>query len=138
MAKTDIITFYLILVYYKHDIYLVFPCLSHTLLARHSSASCAPLFVSCILFRVSRTILSHSCVVTHRSRVVGRAVRTRCHTSFACVACAIYTCDLPCRASLAHISRVDHVCRATIARDNKLFSLISTLVSNVNPSGHIC
>jgi hypothetical protein len=29
------------------------------------------------------------------------------------------------------------VCRATSARDNKLFSLISTPVSNVNSSRHI-
>ena len=40
--------------------------------------------------------------------------------------------------SFARISRVDHVRRATFARDNKLFSLISTHVSNANSSGHIC
>jgi predicted alpha/beta hydrolase family esterase len=34
-------------------------------------------------------------------------------------------------------SRDDHVCRATSARDNKLFSFINTHVSNVNSSGHI-
>jgi hypothetical protein len=60
-----------------------------------------------------------------------------CHTSFACVACAIYMCRLPCRASLALISRVDHVGRAASTRDNKLFSLIITHVNNVNMSGHI-
>ena len=68
---------------------------------------------------------------------VARAVRTRCHTSFACVTCAMYTCRLPCRTSLARISRVDHVCRVMSARDNKLFSLINTHVNKVNSSGHI-
>jgi hypothetical protein len=38
---------------------------------------------------------------------------------------------------LACILRVDHVCRATSARDNKLFSFINTHVSNLNSSGHI-
>jgi hypothetical protein len=35
------------------------------------------------------------------------------------------------------VSRVDHVCRAASARDNKLFSRINTHVNNVNSSGHI-
>jgi hypothetical protein len=34
-------------------------------------------------------------------------------------------------------SRVDHVCRAASACDNKLFSLTNTHVNNVNLSGHI-
>jgi hypothetical protein len=33
---------------------------------------------------------------------------------------------------VTRISRVDHVCRAASARDNKLFSLINTHVNNVN------
>jgi hypothetical protein len=49
-----------------------------------------------------------------------------------------FACRLTCRASLACISRVDQVCRVTSARDNKLFSLIGTQVSNVKSSGHIC
>jgi hypothetical protein len=90
--------------------------------------------------------------VSHLSSRHPRAVRTRCHASFACVACAIctcchtscacvacaiYTCRLPCRVSLVHISHVDHVGRATSASDNKLFSLIITHVNNVNSSGHM-
>jgi hypothetical protein len=35
------------------------------------------------------------------------------------------------------VSRVDHVCHAAFARDNKLFSLTNTHVNNVNLSGHI-
>jgi hypothetical protein len=35
------------------------------------------------------------------------------------------------------LSRDDHVCRAASARGNKLFSLISTHVSNANSSSHI-
>jgi hypothetical protein len=76
------------------------------------------------------------CYLASFARVT-RAVRTRCHTSFACVACAIYTYCSPCRASLARISRVDHVGLATSARDNKLFSLIIIYVNSVNLSGHI-
>jgi predicted alpha/beta hydrolase family esterase len=34
-------------------------------------------------------------------------------------------------------SRDDHVCRATSAHDNKLFSLTNAHVNNVNLSGHI-
>jgi hypothetical protein len=65
-----------------------------------------------------------------------RAVRTRCHTSSACVACATYACRSPCRASFTHISRVDGAGRTTSARDNKLFLLIITHVNNNNLSGH--
>jgi hypothetical protein len=57
--------------------------------------------------------------------------------SFACVACAIYTCRSPCRASLACISRVDHVCRPASMRDNKLFSLINTHEHNTFIWSHI-
>jgi hypothetical protein len=38
---------------------------------------------------------------------------------------------------VAGISCVDHVCRVTSARDNKLSSLINTHINNVNLSGHI-
>jgi hypothetical protein len=76
------------------------------------------------------------CCLASYARVT-RAARTRCHTSFACNTCAIYTCRLPCRTSLARISRVDHVGYATSARDNKLLSLIIIYVNNVNLSGHI-
>jgi hypothetical protein len=68
---------------------------------------------------------------------VAHAIRTRFHMSCVRVACAICTCRLPCRTSLTRISRVDHVGRATSARDNKLFSLIITHVNNVNLLGHI-
>jgi hypothetical protein len=68
---------------------------------------------------------------------VARAVRTRRHTLFACVACGTYSCRSPCRASFAHISRVDDAGRTTSARDNKLFSLTNTHVNNVNLSCHI-
>jgi hypothetical protein len=92
------------------------------------------LVVAHIISRVNRALFarrrcSFACVA--------RAVRTRCHTSFACISCAIYTCRLACRASLARISHVDHMCRAESARDNKLFSLINTHVNKVNSSHHI-
>jgi hypothetical protein len=35
------------------------------------------------------------------------------------------------------LSRDDHVCRATSARDNKLLSLIDIHVNNINSSGRI-
>jgi hypothetical protein len=50
------------------------------------------------------------------------------HTS----SCAIRVCHASCRASLAHVSRVDHVGRATSARDNKLFSRVNTHVIKVS------
>jgi hypothetical protein len=68
---------------------------------------------------------------------VTRAVRTRCHTSSACVACATYTCHSPCCASFARISRVDDVCRATSVGYNKLFSPIITHVNKINSSSHM-
>ena len=68
---------------------------------------------------------------------VTRAVRTRRHTLFACVACATYSCRSPCRASFARISRVDDSGHTTSTHDNKLFSLTNTHVNNVNLSGHI-
>jgi hypothetical protein len=64
------------------------------------------------------------------------AVRTRCHTSSACVACATYACRSPYRASFTHISRVDGAGRTMSAHDNKLFLLIITHVNNNNLSGH--
>jgi hypothetical protein len=56
--------------------------------------------------------------------VLSRALLAHRRYSFAC----------SCRASGL---RVDHVCRAASARDNKLFSLINIHVNNVNSSGHI-
>jgi hypothetical protein len=70
------------------------------------------------LHALSRVLACHS-----------RAV-ARHHHFFAC----------SCHASgsrVARISRVDHVCRAASARDNKLFSFINTHVNNVISSGHI-
>jgi hypothetical protein len=66
-----------------------------------------------------------------------RVVHTCCHTSFACVACAAYACRSPCCTSFAHISCVDDTGRTTSARNNKLFSLMSIHVNNVNMSGLI-
>jgi hypothetical protein len=100
---------------------------------------CAPSHVTRTMF--ARVVLVVVVVFVHLVRAsftcVARAVRTRCHTSFACVACAIYTCRLTCRASLERFSRVDHVCCASYVRDNKLFSLINTHVNNINWSCHI-
>jgi hypothetical protein len=64
------------------------------------------------------------------------AVRTRCHTLFAYVACATYTCRSPCYASFARILRVDNAGRTTSSRNNKLFLLIITHVNNINLLGH--
>jgi hypothetical protein len=100
---------------------------------------CAPSHVTRVLF--ARVALVVVVLFVHLVHVlftcVVRVVRTRCHTSFVGVTRAVYTCRLPCHASLACILRVDHVCGAASARDNKLFSLINTHVSNVNSSGHI-
>jgi hypothetical protein len=65
------------------------------------------------------------------ARVVLRASP---HVVFACHTCG--SCASP---SVVHASgsRVDHVCRATSAHDNKLLSLINTHVNNVNSSGHM-
>jgi hypothetical protein len=52
-------------------------------------------------------------------------------------ACCLRVIVIPSRVRVAHISRIDHVCRAASTRDNKLFSLINTHVDNVNSSGHI-
>jgi hypothetical protein len=65
-----------------------------------------------------------------------RAVRTCCHTSSACVACATYICRSPYRASFTRISRADGASRTTSAPDNKLFLLIINHVNNNNLSGH--
>jgi predicted alpha/beta hydrolase family esterase len=65
---------------------------------------------SCVSCTVARVVLRVSHVPF--SRIVSRRVRA--------------------------LSRDDHVCRTASARSNKLFSLISTHVSNANSSGHIC
>jgi hypothetical protein len=60
--------------------------------ARHRRVVCA--YSSCVIL-VCRASFAR----------VTRADRTRRHTSFACVACATYSCRSPCRAS-SHVSCV--------------------------------
>jgi hypothetical protein len=56
--------------------------------------------------RCHRVVRAYSsCVILVCRASFARAVRTRRHTSFACVACATYSCRSPCRAS-SHVSRV--------------------------------
>jgi hypothetical protein len=82
--------------------------------------SCA-LYVA-VLFQARRLhALSSAC-----SRVI-RGLFARHRHSFA----------HSCRASGSHVSRVNHVCRAASARNNKLFSLINTHINDVNMSCHI-
>ena len=90
--------------------------------------------LSCVSPRVvahrSRAIARCSHVVARIILRVNRAMFARRHQSFARSG----------RASgslVAHIPRVDHVCRTTCVRNNKLFSLINTHVNNVNSSCHI-
>jgi hypothetical protein len=83
--------------------------------------------LSCVLFRVSQCYLAR--IVACRSHTLSCAVRTRRRALFALLA-RLHTL-------LARISHVDHACRVTSARDNKLFSLINTHVSNVNLLGHM-
>jgi hypothetical protein len=78
--------------------------------------------VTCVVSRVAVLFSAHrrvpfAHVVVRRSRASSRVVRVA---------------RAPCHALLARISCVDHVCRATSARDNKLCSLINTHVNNVN------
>jgi hypothetical protein len=56
------------------------------------------------------------------------------HVVFVCHACGSCASPSVVRASG---SRVDHVCRAASAQDNKLLSLINSHVNNVNSSGHM-
>jgi hypothetical protein len=100
-------------------------CIVHALFARVALA------VVVLFVRIVRALLS--CC---RSSFA-RAVRTRHHTLFACVACATYSCRSPCHVSFARISRVGGTGRTTFARDNKLLSLTNPHVNNVNLSGHI-
>jgi hypothetical protein len=94
--------------------------------------------------------------VSRASSRCPRAVRTRCHASFAravprAMACWVARAVLRasphvifvCRtcgscASPRVVRALSHVCRATSVRDNKLFSFINAHVSNVNLSDHIC
>jgi hypothetical protein len=80
------------------------------------------LAVAVLFVRIVHVLFS--CCRASFARVT-RAVRTRCHTSFACVACVTYTCRSPCRASFARVvsravsrvsSRVICTCRASEAR----------------------
>jgi hypothetical protein len=80
------------------------------------------LFVRCsraIPFARHRAVCAHSRVDSCVSHTVMRVVSRAVHALFCTV------------------SRVDHVCRAASARDNKLLSLTNTHVNNVNMLGHI-
>jgi hypothetical protein len=80
--------------------------------------------------RVARADRAHHCALSRACSRVILALFARRRHSFA----------RSCRASdsrVARISRVDHVCRVTFARENKVFSRISTQVNNVSLSGHI-
>jgi hypothetical protein len=92
------------------------------------------LAVAVLFVRIVHSLLS--CCRASFARVA-RAVRTRRHTLFVCVARATYSCRSPCRASFARISCVGGTGRTTPARDNKLLSLTNTHVNNVNMLGHI-
>jgi hypothetical protein len=88
---------------------------------------------------VSFAIVALSASFAYCSRVV----RRRRWRVVACVVSRVAVLfntlrRVPFARVVARISRVDHVYRATSARDNKLFSLISTHVSNINLSSHIC
>jgi hypothetical protein len=74
-----------------------------------------------------RTLFAHNRTARTLSRACSRVSR-------ALFARRRHSLARSCRAS---DSRVDHVCRATSARDNKVFSHISTQVNNVSLSGHI-
>jgi hypothetical protein len=80
--------------------------------------------------------LSRAFCVCRASRRALLARISRVVTRRVCVACAICTCRLPRRMSARRraSSRVDHVCHAASARDNKLFALVSIHVNNVNLS----
>jgi hypothetical protein len=70
-------------------------------------------------------------------RVLSRVLFARIVTCRLCVSRVPFTCATRLVTHVACISFVDHVCRATSSRDNKLFSLINTHINNVNSSGHI-
>jgi hypothetical protein len=74
------------------------------------------------------------------SRASSRVVRECCVCRSHALSHAVHVCRASCRvllAPVARISHVYHVCHVASARDNKLFSLISTHVNNVSLSGHI-
>jgi hypothetical protein len=101
--------------------------------AVYALSPCVALAVAMLFVRIVQALFSccrapFACVT--------RAVRTHCYTSFACVACATYTCRSPCCVSFARISRVDDADRTTSAHNNKLSLLIITHVNNINLSGH--
>ena len=56
---------------------------------------------------------------------------------FLSVVCRFACCRACCRRLFVRTSRVDHVCRALSARDNKLFSFTNTHINNFNLSNHI-
>jgi hypothetical protein len=115
-------------------------CLLATLVSRarrrtvHALFARVALAVAVLFVRIVHVLLLYCRASFAR---VTRAVRTRCHTSYACVACATYLCHSSCRASFARISRVGGAGRTKSTRDNKLLSLTNTHVNNVNLSGRI-
>jgi hypothetical protein len=107
-----------------------------------------------LLRTVSRVVHEcHACC----SHALSHAVHTRYHVPFACVARLAARCSrvsrvsshVVCMRRVCHLhvsfasprvrvsSRVDHVCRATYARDNNLFSLVKTHVNNIDSSDRI-
>jgi hypothetical protein len=105
-------------------------------------------FNTYLVFRINTMSVSDSrescasshCLCTVRMRRAHRRHVVR--VSGSCCVARVIVCRS--RAScvlfahvVACISRVDHMCRATSARDNKLFSRINTHVNNVSSSGLI-
>jgi hypothetical protein len=103
-----------------------FACVSRAVCVLFARVALA---VAVLFVRIVHVLIS--CCRVSFARVT-RAVRTRRHTSFACVACSTYKCRSPCRASFTRISRVDGAGRTTSAHDDKLFSLTNTHVNNIN------
>jgi hypothetical protein len=88
-------------------------------------------YVTCVARR--RTLFARYRTARTLSRACSRVIR-------ALFARRRHSLARSCRASdsrVARISRVNHVCRTTFARDNKVFWRISTQVNNVSLSGHI-
>jgi hypothetical protein len=91
------------------------------------------------LFARYRAVRAHSRVDSCVSRTVVRVVLRVSRVPFAHVitrrVCHLHVSFASTRVRAS--SRVDHVCHAASARDNKLFSLTNTHINNVNLSGHI-
>jgi hypothetical protein len=132
------------------DIYLSISCMSPMLFRTRWRAGSSVLFCArhhTLSSRVARADRAHRRTLSARRHTLFARYRTARMLSRACsrVICALFarrrhSFARSCRASgsrVTRISRVDHVCRATSARDNKLFSFINTNVNNVNSSCHI-